>query len=81
MKKTWEWSLIREMAALATHGQQDTPRLTVVIMPPPVPEVVVNVPTPQITVEASSTPRKPRQIKVKERDAQGRIISAEIVGD
>lgn len=80
MKKNWEWSLVREMAALATHGQDDSPRLTIVIMPPPIPEVIVQVPTPQINVE-STRPRQPRSIVVKERDNQGRIVSAEIVGD
>lgn len=82
MKKTWEFSVVREMAALATHGQDESPRLTIVIMPPPLPDVHVAVAAPQITMEAQQTPpRQPRQIRVKERDANGRIVSAEITGD
>lgn len=82
MKKTWEFSVVREMAALATHGQDESPRLTIVVMPPPLPDVHVTVEPPQVHVEAQPVaPRQPRQIRVKERDANGRIVSAEIVGD
>lgn len=79
MKKSWEWSIARELAALATHGQDDNPRMTIVVMPAPVPEMSVTVSAPAVTVESVAPPKAPRQIRVKERDSMGRIVSAEII--